>query len=47
MATPNLDLNAGAPSAVRWFLTGIDRLGRLDGWVGAGCLMALTCLMLA
>ncbi len=47
MATPNLDLNAGAPSAVRWCLTGIDRLGRLDGWVGAGCLMALTCLMLA
>jgi TRAP-type mannitol/chloroaromatic compound transport system permease small subunit len=47
MATPHLDLNAGAPAGIRWFLSGIDRLGRLDGWVGAGCLIALTCLMLA
>ena len=44
---PHTDLNAGAPSGIRWFLTGIDRLGRLDGWVGALCLLALTCLMLA
>ncbi len=44
---PHADLNSGAPSGIRWFLTGIDRLGRLDGWVGALCLMALTCLMLA
>jgi TRAP-type mannitol/chloroaromatic compound transport system permease small subunit len=47
MATPHLDLNAGAPAGIRWFLTGIDQLGRLDGWVGAGCLITLTCLMLA
>jgi TRAP-type mannitol/chloroaromatic compound transport system permease small subunit len=44
---PHLDLNAGAPSGIRWFLSGIDRLGRLDGWIGALCLLALTCLMLA
>ncbi|MDP3547605.1 MAG: TRAP transporter small permease [Phreatobacter sp.] len=44
---PHLDLNAGAPSGIRWFLTGIDRLGRIDGWLGAGCLLALTCLMLS
>ncbi|MGU9981576.1 TRAP transporter small permease subunit [Phreatobacter sp. HK31-P] len=44
---PHLDLNAGAPSGIRWFLDGIDRLGRLDGWIGALCLLALTCLMLS
>ncbi|MBY0361325.1 MAG: TRAP transporter small permease [Phreatobacter sp.] len=44
---PHLDLNAGAPSGIRWFLSGIDRLGRLDGWIGALCLLTLTCLMLA
>jgi TRAP-type mannitol/chloroaromatic compound transport system permease small subunit len=44
---PHTDLNAGAPSGIRWFLTGIDRLGRIDGWIGALCLLALTCLMLA
>jgi TRAP-type mannitol/chloroaromatic compound transport system permease small subunit len=47
MSSPHLDLNAGAPSGIRQFLTAIDQLGRLDGWVGAGCLLALTCLMLA
>ena len=44
---PHLDLNAGAPSGIRWFLSGVDHLGRLDGWLGAACLIALTCLMLA
>ncbi|WP_296573440.1 TRAP transporter small permease subunit [Phreatobacter sp.] len=44
---PHVDLNAGAPSGIRWFLTGIDRLGRFDGWAGAFCLLALTCLMLS
>lgn len=38
--------NAGAPRPLRPFLDGIDRLGRLDGWLGALCLVALTCLML-
>jgi TRAP-type C4-dicarboxylate transport system permease small subunit len=28
-------------------LDGIDRLGRLDGWLGALCLASLTCLMIA
>jgi TRAP-type C4-dicarboxylate transport system permease small subunit len=28
-------------------LDGIDKLSRLDGWLGAACLAALTCLMLA
>jgi len=40
-------LNAAAPLPLRLLLDGIDRLGRLDGWLGAGCLMALTLLMLA
>lgn len=38
--------NAGAPPPLRAFLDGIDLLGRLDGWMGAACLAALTCLML-
>ena len=38
--------NAGAPPILRAFLDGIDQLGRLDGWLGAACLVALTCLML-
>ena len=40
-------LNAAAPLPLRLLLDGIDRLGRLDGWLGAGCLVALTLLMLA
>jgi TRAP-type C4-dicarboxylate transport system permease small subunit len=40
-------LNAAAPAPLRLLLDGIDRLGRLDGWLGAGCLVALTLLMLA
>ncbi len=39
--------NAGAPHLVRVLLDAIDRLGRLDGWIGGGCLAALTALMIA
>jgi len=39
--------NAAAPPAVRLLLDVIDRLGRLDGWIGSLCLAALTSLMLA
>jgi TRAP-type C4-dicarboxylate transport system permease small subunit len=39
--------NAAAPWPLRLLLDGIDMLGRLDGWLGALCLAALTCLMLA
>jgi TRAP-type C4-dicarboxylate transport system permease small subunit len=38
--------NAGAPQPLRSILDAIDTLGRLDGWLGAACLVALTCLML-
>lgn len=47
MATPASDLNAGAPSAFRWFLNAVDTLGRLDLWLGAACLVALALLMLS
>jgi TRAP-type C4-dicarboxylate transport system permease small subunit len=40
-------LNAAAPAPLRLLLDGIDRLGRLDGWIGAACLVGLTLLMLA
>jgi TRAP-type C4-dicarboxylate transport system permease small subunit len=40
-------LNAAAPAPVRILLDAIDRLGRLDGWIGGGCLLTLTLLMLA
>ena len=40
-------LNAAAPAPVRLLLDGIERLGRLDGWIGAACLVTLTVLMLA
>jgi TRAP-type C4-dicarboxylate transport system permease small subunit len=39
-------LNAAAPAPPRILLDGIDRLGRLDGWIGGGCLLMLTLLML-
>jgi TRAP-type C4-dicarboxylate transport system permease small subunit len=39
--------NAGAPPLLRSLLDGIDVLSRLDGWLGAGCLVTLTGLMLA
>jgi TRAP-type C4-dicarboxylate transport system permease small subunit len=40
-------LNAAAPWPLRLLLDGIERLGRLDGWIGAACLVTLTLLMLA
>jgi TRAP-type C4-dicarboxylate transport system permease small subunit len=40
-------LNAAAPKPLRILLDVIDRLGRLDGWIGGGCLLTLTGLMLA
>lgn len=39
-------LNANAPAPVRKLLDGLDRLSRLDGWMGALCLVLLTLLML-
>ena len=39
--------NAGAPPLLRALLDGIDVLSRLDGWLGVGCLVTLTALMLA
>jgi TRAP-type C4-dicarboxylate transport system permease small subunit len=47
MSAPHESLNAAAPTPVRLLLDGIERLGRLDGWIGAACLVALTSLMLA
>lgn len=47
MANAHIDLNAGAPPGIRQFLAAIDALGRIDGWIGAGCLLALTSLMLS
>src|SRR5258708_40035970 len=40
-------LNAAAPAPLRLLLDVIERLGRLDGWIGAACLITLTLLMLA
>jgi TRAP-type C4-dicarboxylate transport system permease small subunit len=40
-------LNTAAPAPVRLLLDAIERLGRLDGWIGAVCLVTLTLLMLA
>ncbi len=39
--------NAAAPAALRPLLDGIDRLSRLDGWLGVGCLVTLTTLMIS
>jgi TRAP-type C4-dicarboxylate transport system permease small subunit len=39
--------NAGAPAGLRQLLDGIDRLSRLDGWLGVLCLVSLTTLMIA
>ena len=46
MSAHRANPNAGAPLPLRFFLDAIDMLGRLDGWLGAACLAALTCLML-
>jgi TRAP-type C4-dicarboxylate transport system permease small subunit len=40
-------LNAAAPAPLRLLLDMIEKLGRLDGWIGAACLVTLTLLMLA
>jgi TRAP-type C4-dicarboxylate transport system permease small subunit len=40
-------LNAAAPQPLRAILELLDRLSRLDGWLGAACLASLTGLMLA
>ena len=40
-------LNTAAPAPLRFLLDAIEKLGRLDGWIGAACLVALTLLMLA
>ena len=40
-------LNASAPWPLRLLLDGIERLARLDGWIGAACLVTPTLLMLA
>jgi len=47
LTAPQGSLNAAAPAPLRILLDAIDRLGRLDGWIGGGCLLALTLLMLA
>jgi len=39
--------NAGAPALLRPLLDGIDKLSRLDGWLGVLCLVTLTSLMIA
>lgn len=44
---PERSLNAAAPAPVRILLDGIERLGRLDGWLGALCLSLMTLLILA
>jgi len=40
-------LNAAAPAPIRLLLDAIEKLARLDGWIGAACLVTLTLLMLA
>jgi len=40
-------LNAAAPAPVRHLLDALEKLAQLDGWLGAGCLVTLTALMLA
>ncbi len=40
-------INAGAPALLRPLLNGIDRLGRLDGWIAGICLTVLTLLMIS
>jgi TRAP-type C4-dicarboxylate transport system permease small subunit len=47
LPAPPESLNAAAPAPLRILLDAIDRLGRLDGWIGGGCLLTLTLLMLA
>jgi len=44
---PSRNLNVAAPAPLRVMLEFLDRLSRLDGWLGAVCLASLTALMLA
>ena len=44
---PGRSLNAAAPAVLRQLLEFLDKLSRLDGWLGALCLASLTALMLA
>lgn len=46
MKRQDVNPNAAAPQPLRALLDAIDVLGRLDGWLGAACLVALTGLML-
>lgn len=43
----NQSLNAAAPLPLRLLLDVIEKLARLDGWIGAACLVSLTLLMIA
>ena len=45
-AVPASARAVAVPAVLRSLLDGIDRLSRLDGWLGGGCLVALTLLML-
>jgi TRAP-type C4-dicarboxylate transport system permease small subunit len=46
-AEPGQSLNASAPQPLKAILDGLDAVSRLDGWLGALCLVLLTSLMLA
>jgi TRAP-type C4-dicarboxylate transport system permease small subunit len=45
--TARNSLNAAAPAPLRHLLDALEKLARLDGWLGAACLVTLTGLMLA
>jgi TRAP-type C4-dicarboxylate transport system permease small subunit len=45
--TARKSLNAAAPAPLRHLLDALEKLARLDGWLGAACLVTLTGLMLA
>lgn len=47
MTSPNHDAATGQARGLDRFLSAVDRLCRLDGWLGALCLTAMTCLILA
>ena len=47
MSDTTPSLNAAAPAPLRLLLDAIEKLARLDGWIGAACLVTLTLLMLA
>src|SRR3954447_18351694 len=47
MSNASHSLNVAAPAPLRLLLDVIEKLARLDGWIGAACLIALTLLMLS